>query len=65
MRHATPAQERGHELLAGHEADRAADDRAGRDAIRRRHPPEGEIKVRLPEDSGRFSSARRPAASAP
>ena len=38
------AQRPGHELLAGREAARAADDRAGRDTVRRRHPPEGELR---------------------
>lgn len=40
----------------------AADDRAGRDAVRRRHPPGGEMRGSgFPEGPGRLSSARRPA----
>ena len=43
-------------------AARAADDRAGRDAVRRRHPPGGEMRGSgFPEGPGRLSSARRPA----
>lgn len=58
------AQGPGHELLAGREAARTADGRAGRDAVRRRHPPEGEMRGRrLPGGPGRLFSARRPAAS--
>lgn len=68
------AQGPGHKLLAGREAARAADDRAEGDAVRRRHPPEGETRGRrLPEwpwapflgkAPYRFGAPRRPVADA-
>lgn len=52
----------GHELLAGRKAARAADDRSGWDAVRRRHPPEGKTwGGRLPGILWALSLARRPA----
>ena len=40
----------------------AADDRAGRDAVRRRHPPGGEMRGSgFPEGPGRLAEERRPA----
>lgn len=68
------AQGPGHELLAGREAARAADGRAGRDAVRRRHLTGGETRGRRPpgglwalflgEAPFHFGAPRRPVADA-
>lgn len=68
------AQGPGHELLAGREAARAADGRAGQDAVRRRHLTGGETRGRRPpgglwalflgEAPFHFGAPRRPVADA-